>query len=170
MSEKLKFKLEEGVAIPEYESEGATGFDLAVNKILKVYKGDVEEVEKLSKIQQSFIDRGYLKLRPFERVLFGTGIRAEIPNEYEVQIRPRSGVSLKKGLIIVNSPGTIDSDYIGEWGIIICNNTPFLNTIQMGTKLGQAVIQKKERLLIEVIREFTKKTERGEGAYGSTGS
>ena len=110
----IKFKLEEGIELPKFESALASGFDVVAHSIIKVYKGDKEVTgEKLDKVRQSFNDRGYIKLRPFERVLFGTGLTlADINTSLEIQVRPRSGVSLKRGLFVANSPGTIDAKII----------------------------------------------------------
>lgn len=169
--EKIKIKLEEGVEMPKFETEGAVGFDLAINKILKAYKGDVEVTgEKLEKMKQSFLERGYIKMRAFERILFGTGVFAQLPDNIELQIRSRSGVTLKKGIVVFNSPGTVDPDYLGELGIIAFNGTPFLNTVRMGDRLGQAVPKEIVRPEMEQVSEFDKVTKRGEQGYGSTGT
>lgn len=163
--------LQEGVELPKYETPGASGFDVKAISILKVFKGDVEKPEEeVQKIRQNFDERGYIKLRGFERILFGTGITvADMPQDVELQIRSRSGVSLKRGLVVANQPGTIDADYRGEIGIILYNSTPFLNKVEKGERLAQIVAAKVHR------EEFGKSTEvietaRGSKGFGSSGT
>lgn len=168
----IKFKLEEGIELPKFESALASGFDVVAHSIIKVYKGDKEVTgEKLDKVRQSFNDRGYIKLRPFERVLFGTGLTlADINTSLEIQVRPRSGVSLKRGLFVANSPGTIDADYRGACGVIIYNSTPFLNQVDKGERIAQFVpAYVAERLEITSSEDISS-TERGGSGFGSTGS
>ena len=167
----IKFKLEEGVELPKYESALASGFDVVAHSIIKVFKGDKEVTgEKLDKVRQSFNDRGHIKLRPFERVLFGTGLTlADINTSLEIQVRARSGVALKRGLLVANSPGTIDSDYRGPVGIIIYNSTPFLNKVEKGERIAQLVPAKTAKPVI-LESDFIADTERGEGGFGSTGN
>lgn len=163
---EVKLIVEEGVKVPTYETAGAAGFDLIGTKVLKVYKGQ-EEIPL--KIFERTIKQGYITLRGFERVLIGTGIKAEIPKGYEMQIRSRSGQALKKGLIVANQPGTIDSDYRGEIGIILLNTTDKLIKIELGERMAQAVIAKYE-VADFVITESLSDTNRGEGGFGSTGN
>ena len=167
----IKFKLEEGIELPKFESALASGFDVVAHSIIKVYKGDKEVTgEKLDKVRQSFNDRGYIKLRPFERVLFGTGLTlADINTSLEIQVRPRSGVSLKRGLFVANSPGTIDADYRGACGVIIYNSTPFLNQVDKGERIAQFVPAYCAERPEITSSEDVNSTERGEGGFGSTG-
>ena len=168
----IKFKLEEGIELPKFESALASGFDVIAHSIIKVYKGDKEVTgEKLDKVRQSFNDRGYIKLRPFERVLFGTGLTlADINTSLEIQVRPRSGVSLKRGLFVANSPGTIDADYRGACGVIIYNSTPFLNQVDKGERIARFVpAYVFERPDISSSEDVSS-TERGGSGFGSTGS
>ena len=167
----IKFKLEEGIELPKFESALASGFDVVAHSIIKVYKGDKEVTgEKLDKIRQSFNDRGYIKLRPFERVLFGTGLTlADINTSLEIQVRPRSGVSLKRGLFVANSPGTIDADYRGACGVIIYNSTPFLNQVDKGERIAQFVPAYVAERPEITSSEDVSSTERGKGGFGSTG-
>jgi dUTP pyrophosphatase len=166
--QEVKVKLDEGVEMPEYSTVGSVGFDLRAVKILKVFKGDTEVDDiKLYKIQQGFLDRGYIKLRAFERILFGTGISVELPTGIEMQIRPRSGMALKQGITVLNTPGTIDPDYRGEIGIIAYNSTPFLSTIQKGDRIAQAMLNKYEIASFQ-FSELSD-TVRGSGGFGSTG-
>lgn len=162
----VKFLLEEGVELPQYATEGSVGFDLRWNKLLALYNGTRElPITVLSRS----ISNGYLMLRGFERALLGTGIRVDLPIGYEMQIRPRSGVSLKRGLLV--NFGTIDHDYRGEIGIIVTNNTNFLNRIELNERLAQGVINRvfKEEFIFEVVSSLSE-TDRGEGGFGHTGN
>lgn len=116
--------------------------------------------------------RAYLKesvsLNPLERKLIPTGLFIELPVGYEAQIRPRSGLALKKGLSVLNSPGTIDADYRGEIGVLLINLSNEKVTIENGERICQMVIAKHEQAeLIEV--ELLNETKRGSGGFGSTG-
>lgn len=166
----IKFKLEEGVELPKYGSALASGFDVVAHSIIKAYKGDAEITgEKLEKMKEGFLERGYIKLRPFERVLFHTGLTvADLHQEVELQVRARSGVALKRGLLIANAPGTIDADYRGVAGVIIYNSTPFLNKVEKGERIAQFVPTLVTRLTPQLADEVTE-TERGADGFGSTG-
>lgn len=116
--------------------------------------------------------RAYLNepktLKPLERALIPTGLFIELPVGYEAQVRPRSGLALKKGLSVLNTPGTIDADYRGEIGVILINLSNEEVTIENGERICQMVISKHEQAnLIEV--EVLNKTDRGSGGFGSTG-
>jgi len=109
-----------------------------------------------------------LTLRPLSRALVPTGLFLEIPEGYECQIRPRSGLAAKHGITVLNTPGTIDSDYRGEVKVILVNlsDQPFV--VKPGERIAQAVFAKVERIeLVEV--ESLSETNRGEGGFGSTG-
>ncbi len=109
-----------------------------------------------------------IELGPLERAIIPTGIFIELPSGYEAQIRPRSGLAAKKGVSLVNSPGTIDADYRGEIGVILVNlsNDPF--TVERGERIAQMVIAKHEQARwIEV--DQLEESERGEKGFGSTG-
>lgn len=164
-----EFILAEGVEMPKYETELSSGKDVIANCIIKVFKGDQEvEGDKLEKVKQSFEERGYIKLRPFERILFGTGVTvADMPADEEIQVRPRSGVALKRGLTVLNTPGTVDADYRGQIGVIIYNSTPFLNKVVKGERIAQIVHANVIRPTSIRVTQVTL-TERGEGGYGST--
>lgn len=126
---------------PKYETEGASGMDLRCNEMMKI--------------------------PPFCTELVPTGIKVNsIPNNYELQVRPRSGVSLKTGLRIANSPGTIDSDYRGEIKIIVTNTSNELIVIPLGERIAQLVLQQVPTILFVNTEEL--KTERGSGGFGST--
>lgn len=166
----IKFKLEKGIDLPKYASEGAVGLDVSSNSILKVFKGDQEVVgDKLEKIKENFNARGYIKLRAFERVLFGTGITvADMHPNLELQVRSRSGISLKRGLNVFNSPGTVDSDYRGEIGVILYNSTPFLNQVDKGERIAQIVPKEAIRPDITQCDDITESNRNSDG-FGSTG-
>ena len=142
---KLKIKkLNENVNIPEYKSEGAAGMDLYAN-----------------------IDKPVI-LRPLQRKLIPTGLSIELEHGYEAQIRPRSGMALKNGISVLNTPGTIDEDYRGEVGIIAVNLSTDEYTIKPQERIAQMVITKVEQADIEVVTELSD-TERGDGGFGHTG-
>lgn len=170
----INFIVEEEVDLPKYGTKRASGMDVTAHKILKVFRGDREiDPENLKKVQQGFEERGYIKLRSLERILFGTGVKAVLPNNVELQVRPRSGVTLKRGLTVLNSPGTVDEDYTGEIGVIIYNSTPFLNKVEKGERIAQIVPANVLRLPvgragIDAISE----DEEGRGSlgFGSTGT
>jgi len=133
-----------GHALPNYETIASAGMDLRAN-----------------------IDEPVV-LAPLGRALVKTGLFIELPIGYEAQVRPRSGLAFKKGITVLNSPGTVDADYRGEIGVILVNlsNEPF--TVENGERIAQLVIAKHERaewLEVEVLTE----TSRGEGGFGSTG-
>lgn len=109
---------------------------------------------------------------PGKRALIKTGLHVAIPEGYELQIRPRSGLALKQGISIVNSPGTIDSDYRGEIGVIIINHGEEAVGFANGEKICQAVLKEVEQLIWEPVGsvEELAATERGEGGFGSTGN
>lgn len=108
-------------------------------------------------------------LAPLERALIKTGLYIEIPEGYEAQIRPRSGLALKKGISLVNTPGTIDADYRGEIGVILINlsNEPF--EIVDGERIAQMVINKYEQIAWEPVEKLQDSV-RGDGGFGSTGT
>ncbi|MBN1572000.1 MAG: dUTP diphosphatase [Deltaproteobacteria bacterium] len=130
--------------LPQYKTAGSAGVDLTAH-----------------------LERS-LSIRPMERVLIPTGIAVEIPEGYEGQVRPRSGLALKHGITTVNTPGTIDSDYRGEIGVIMVNlgDTPF--DMNPGDRIAQLVISPVVHLVWEDVDELTD-TERGEGGFGSSG-
>jgi len=132
-------------ALPKYESELAAGMDL-----------------------RAFITDDIV-LGTLERIMIPTGLYIKLPEGYEAQIRPRSGLSIKYGITIINTPGTIDADYIGEICILLVNLSKDDFRIQSGDRIAQMVINK-----FEVCDEFNEvevleKTERGEGGFSSTG-
>jgi len=107
-------------------------------------------------------------LRPMERKLVGTGLFMEIPSGYEAQVRPRSGLALKHGITVLNSPGTIDADYRGEVGVILINLSNDDFEIQPGDRIAQLIFAKVEQAEWNQSEVLTE-TQRGEGGFGSTG-
>lgn len=163
------------VEIPSFGSELSSGFDVKAMRILKVFKGDTEVIgERFEKIQKAFEEKGSIKLRAFERVLFDTGLQvADIEHKIadtmiELQVRSRSGIALKQGLIVANQPGTIDEDYRGTIGVILMNSTPFLSEIKKGERIAQIVPGYVPAYKIGFTEEITE-TERGNKGFGSSG-
>jgi len=130
--------------LPGYSTDHSAGMDLRAN---------LEEAKTL---------------KPLERILIPTGLFIELPVGYEAQVRPRSGLALKKGLSVLNTPGTIDADYRGEIGVILINLSNEEVSIENGERICQMVISKHEQAeLIQV--EVLSTTDRGAGGFGSTG-
>ena len=128
--------------LPKYKTSGSAGLDLRSTKTVI--------------------------LKPRERALVPTGLFIALPEGYEAQVRPRSGLALKKGITVLNTPGTVDADYRGEIGVILFNTTDESFTIEPGDRIAQMVINKVEQLnWIEVDK--LDETERGDGGYGHTG-
>ncbi|WP_460220469.1 dUTP diphosphatase [Psychroserpens sp. MEBiC05023] len=107
-------------------------------------------------------------LKPLERTIVGTGLFIELPVGIEAQVRPRSGLAAKKGITVLNAPGTIDADYRGEIGVILVNLSNEEFTINNGERIAQLVIAKHERAEWEQV-EILSDTDRGSGGFGSTG-
>ncbi|MBN9352266.1 MAG: dUTP diphosphatase [Chitinophagaceae bacterium] len=129
---------------PEYATPGSSGMDL---------RADIEQP---------------LILKPLERRMIPTGIFLEIPDGYEVQVRPRSGMAWKYGLTCLNSPGTVDSDYRGELKVIIVNLSDTPHEIQNGDRIAQMVVSKVEKAVL-VHSDDLASTERGSGGFGHSG-
>ena len=145
MKTKLKIeKLQHCKTLPEYKTEGASGMDLSAA---------IEEP---------------IELQPLERRLIPTGIKIQLEKDFEAQIRPRSGMSIKHGITLINCVGTIDEDYRGEVCVPIVNisNEPY--TINPNDRIAQMVIMPVAKAEIEVVEELTE-TQRSAGGFGSTG-
>src|SRR5665648_675543 len=130
--------------LPEYSTEHSAGMDLRANLIEPIV------------------------LKPLERVLVPTGLFIELPVGYEAQIRPRSGLALKKGITVLNSPGTIDADYRGEIMVILINLSADKFVIQHGERIAQMIVAAHETVNWERV-EILEDTTRGEGGFGHTG-
>jgi dUTP pyrophosphatase len=109
-----------------------------------------------------------ITLRPLERRLIPTGLHIALPAGYEAQVRPRSGLALKQGITVLNTPGTIDADYRGEIGVVLINLSQQDVTINDGERIAQMVIARCEQATLAEV-EVLDETERGEGGYGHTG-
>jgi len=107
-------------------------------------------------------------IKPLERTLVKTGLYLEIPEGYEAQIRPRSGLAIKKGLTVLNSPGTIDSDYRGEIGVILINLSQDEVIVEDGERICQMIFSKYEQVEFINVSQITE-TQRGDGGFGHTG-
>lgn len=138
------------IALPAYETPGAAGADLRVN------------------MQPEDRAQG-LTLYPLQRLVLPTGLRVEIPQGYEMQIRPRSGLALKHGISLPNTPGTIDSDYRGPLGVLLINLGREPYTIHHGDRIAQAIIAPVIQARYELTEEELGQTQRGTGGFGSTG-
>ena len=109
-----------------------------------------------------------ITLHPLERRLIPTGLHIALPEGYEAQVRPRSGLALKHGITVLNTPGTIDADYRGEIGVVLVNLSQEDFTINDGERIAQMVIARHEQADLVIVEELDE-TERGEGGYGHTG-
>ena len=131
--------------LPHYETGASAGMDLRAN---------ISEP---------------VTLQPLERAIIKTGLLIELPVGFEAQVRPRSGLAAKKGITVLNAPGTIDADYRGEIGVILVNLSNQAFTIENGERIAQLVIAKHERAEWVAVEELSE-TSRGEGGFGSTGT
>ncbi len=109
-----------------------------------------------------------ITLRPLERKIIGTGLKIALPEGFEAQVRPRSGLAAKHGITVLNAPGTIDADYRGEIGVILVNLSNDDFTIQPGERIAQLVLSEYQQIQWDEV-ETLPSTERGEGGFGSTG-
>ena len=130
--------------LPDYATNQSAGMDLRANLVEPIV------------------------LKTLERTLVKTGLFIELPIGYEAQVRPRSGLSFKKGITVLNSPGTIDADYRGEIGVILVNLSSEEFVIKDGERVAQMVITKHEQAIWEEVIELVE-TQRGAGGFGSTG-
>lgn len=144
--QKLEIKVinQSAHPLPEYATAGSSGMDIRAN---------IESP---------------MALRPLERVLVPTGLFIELPQGYEAQIRPRSGLAIKQGITCLNTPGTIDADYRGEIKVILINLSPDEQVIQPGDRIAQMVIQTIEQIDWKPVSQLADST-RAAGGFGSTG-
>lgn len=140
----IKCLPENGAVVPSYETIGSAGADI-----------------------RAFLEES-VTIKPFERAMIPTGLKFEIPLGYEMQIRPRSGLAAKSGITVLNTPGTIDSDYRGEVKIILINLGKDDFIVNNGDRIAQAVIAPVTQGKFRVVNELSS-TSRGEGGFGSTG-
>ena len=130
--------------LPNYETSASAGMDLRAN-----------------------IDSA-ISLKPLERAIIKTGLFIALPNGYEAQVRPRSGLAAKNGITVLNAPGTIDADYRGEIGVILVNLSNEIFTINDGERIAQLVIATYQQAIWEEVK-ILEETKRGKGGFGSTG-
>lgn len=142
---KIKIINKSGHKLPHYETFASAGMDL---------RADLESS---------------ITLKPLERAIVPTGLFIELPVGYEAQVRPRSGLAAKKGITVLNAPGTIDADYRGNVRVILVNLSNEDFTVENGERIAQMVIAKHERAEWEEV-EILSDTDRGEGGFGSTGT
>ena len=130
--------------LPAYATEGSSGLDVRAN------------IEKA------------ITIKPLERVLVPTGLFIQIPNGYEAQMRPRSGLAIKNGITCLNSPGTIDADYRGELKVILINLSNEAQTIEHGDRIAQLIFAKVEKATLNLVQQLND-TLMGDGGFGHTG-
>lgn len=141
----IKIVNQSGNEMPAYATNGSAGMDIRANLTEPV------------------------KLKPLQRQMVPTGLFIELPEGYEAQVRPRSGMANKQGITCLNSPGTIDSDYRGEIKVILINLSDSEQTIQHGDRIAQMVIAKVEKATWDLVQQLNN-SQRGEGGFGHTGS
>ena len=141
---KIKIVNKGNQPLPEYATPQSAGVDLRAN-----------------------IDEP-VELKPLSRAIIPTGLHIALPEGYEAQIRPRSGLAIKKGITCLNTPGTIDADYRGEIGVILINLSAETFIVNPGERIAQMIINKFEQAEFELVEELDE-TERGEGGFGHTG-
>lgn len=141
---EVKIVLEDGIEAPFYATVGSAGMDIRAN------------------IKEPIV------LKPLERKLIPSGIKMAIPEGYEVQVRPRSGLALKHGISIVNAPGTVDSDFRGDIGVILINLSNEDYTIQPQERIAQLVLNEVTQMSLQKVTSLDE-TERGAGGFGHTG-
>ena len=141
---QVKVIREKGVELPKYETGGSAGMDVRAN---------IKEP---------------ITLKSLERILIPTGLKVAIPEGYEIQVRPRSGLAIKHGITMLNTPGTVDSDYRGELKVIVVNLSNEAYTIEPNERIGQFVLNKIEQIEFVEVEELDS-TKRGEGGFGHTG-
>jgi dUTP pyrophosphatase len=143
---KIKVKIINGSgnALPEYATRGSSGMDVRANLQEPVF------------------------LKPFERILLPTGLFIELPEGYEAQIRPRSGLAIKQGITCLNSPGTVDADYRGEIMVILINLSQEAQMISHGDRVAQMVVSRVEKIKWSPAKKINS-TKRDKGGFGHTG-
>lgn len=141
---KIKIINKSPHGLPKYETENSAGMDI-----------------------KAFIDKSII-LKPMERIVVGTGLYLSLPMGFEAQVRPRSGLAIKNGITVLNSPGTIDADYRGEVGVILVNLSKDIFTINDGDRIAQLIIAEHSSIKWEEVKKLNK-SNRGSSGFGSTG-
>ena len=145
MTKILIKRLSKEISLPKYETAGSSGMDLAANIA------------------------GNINIDPGKTAIIPTGLALSVPKGFEVQIRPRSGLAAKKKISVLNTPGTIDSDYRGEIKVILINQGQETFKVEKGLRIAQMVVCPVEQAQIKEVEDLSE-TERGKGGFGSTGS
>jgi len=159
MSEPKLFveKVFKDAKLPERAYPTDSGLDIFIHNFEKIFESD-----------SGFIDGTILRLNPNGRALINTGIKVTVGPGYEIQVRPRSGLALKKGLTVLNTPGTIDEQYRGFIGVILINLSKETQIIEIGEKIAQLVVNRVILSEVELVDKLPD-TQRGSGGFGSTG-
>ena len=144
MTEILIKRLSKNVILPKYETEGSSGLDLAANTDKQI------------------------KILPGKSEIISTGLAVAIPKNFEIQIRPRSGLAAKSQISVLNTPGTIDADYRGELKVILINLSDKVFVVEKGLRIAQMVLCPVVKATLKEVTEL-ENTERGSGGFGSTG-
>ena len=145
MTKILIKRLSKEVSLPKYETAGSSGMDLAANIV------------------------GNISIDPGKTAIIPTGLALSVPKGFEVQIRPRSGLAAKQKISVLNTPGTIDSDYRGEIKVILINQGQETFKVEKGLRIAQMVVCPVEQAQIKEVEDLSE-TERGKGGFGSTGT
>jgi dUTP pyrophosphatase len=150
-----------------------SGFDVYAHSFKKYYQNFGSNGERLNEneVLQNIVDKNLnsIELVYLDRVLIGTGIKATVGEGYEIQVRPRSGLALKQGLTVLNTPGTVDEGYRDEIGIILINLSRANQVVSLGERIAQLIVTPVSLPNIEMVEELPSKVDRG-GGFGSTGS
>ena len=141
---KIKIINRSNQSLPKYETDNSAGMDI-----------------------KAFINNN-ITLKPLERTVISTGLYLSLPKGYEAQIRPRSGLAIKKGITVLNSPGTIDSDYRGEIGVILINLSNAIFTVKSGDRIAQLIVAKHKSISWAEVEQL-EDSSRGSAGFGSTG-
>lgn len=161
---KVKTKLfRAGASLPEYHSEGAAGADI------RAYLENIESDHPIWNFLQVDAEGAFITIPGRSRVLIPTGLAFEVPPGFEMQVRSRSGLAHKNGLFVLNSPGTVDSDYRGEVAVIMLNTSDFHHRIRHGERVAQVLLAPAYRASFDEELGLSPSA-RGDGAYGSTGN
>ena len=156
--------------LPQYETKGAAALDIRIDLSRVTPENPIKGFGDAEVIWSG---EGHtvpmVRIAPMSRALLPTGLFTAIPEGYQVSFRPRSGMAIKKGLQLVNSPSTIDSDYRGEWMLPVINLGQEDVYIEDGERICQALLEKVNKIEWEVV-DFLNETERGDGGFNSTGS
>lgn len=163
----IKIVNNSGFEVPEYATPLSSGMDVRAvinyNRIKELNK-----VNPYAHTNTEVLETKEIVIGAHSRIIIPTGLFVEIPEGYEIQVRPRSGMAIKQGITVLNTPGTIDADYRGEIGVILFNTNDWPIPIAHGDKIAQLVVSKVEKAHFVPVKDLVK-TVRGEGGFGHTG-